>query len=189
MAAFGSLGSHRGLSPRVRGNPIRASARATNAGSIPAGAGEPDAMCSRRKTIGVYPRGCGGTAPELSGSSYPLGLSPRVRGNLVADLCQAGDQGSIPAGAGEPGRSPCIRAACTVYPRGCGGTRLTLLTASFPRGLSPRVRGNPRRSWSCPHRVGSIPAGAGEPLADRCRPGWRQVYPRGCGGTSVETGA
>ena len=53
------------------------------------------------------------------------------------------------------------------------------------RGLSPRVRGNPV-SWlilPSPERwTGSIPAGAGEP---RPRAAGLEVYPRGCGGTSL----
>ena len=51
-------------------------------------------------------------------------------------------------------------------------------------GLSPRVRGNPRRSMNPASMPGSIPARAGEPKTNRC--GWckQGVYPRACGGTS-----
>ena len=57
------------------------------------------------------------------------------------------------------------------------------MMACSPRGLSPRVRGNPdNRTDRGPGR-GSIPACAGEPSGrQRCRGGsW--VYPRVCGGT------
>ena len=217
-----------GLSPRVRGNrsprarptfprgSIPAGAGemcggtthltlpARVGGSIPAGAGEPDRVGIDR-TLGVYPRGCGGTcrfcrARSCGGTGCAdwrgLGLSPRVRGNLdrhprgseparfgrnmtalrgsiPAGSCRHSSRspdevagGSIPAGAGEPASLVC----CIVYPRGCGGTDVD---ADRSRGLSPRVRGNPspRRGRRChPNRrtvrpEGSIPAGAGEPLA------------------------
>ena len=49
---------------------------------------------------------------------------------------------SIPACAGEP--IPCLTyAGCvTVYPRVCGGTRMSSKGLTHSRGLSPRVRGN-----------------------------------------------
>ena len=57
---------------------------------------------------------------------------------------------------------------------------------SLPRpvpGLSPRVRGNQDLDELAASRAGSIPAGAGEPLARTTSPGRERVYPRGCGGT------
>ena len=53
-----------GLSPRVRGNPLRESMPCLSHGSIPACAGEP---CSTRRSqidATVYPRVCGGTRSE-----------------------------------------------------------------------------------------------------------------------------
>ena len=92
-----------GLSPRVRGNqkalngPIRASR------SIPACAGEPPAQ-ARRPTGGpaVYPRVCGGTPNVPNPALAAVGLSPRVRGNLVILRSRSGLMRSIPACAGEP---------------------------------------------------------------------------------------
>ena len=49
-----------GLSPRVRGSPTDARLQRWQAGSIPAGAGEPDKDRSTRPRCWVYPRGCGG---------------------------------------------------------------------------------------------------------------------------------
>ena len=76
-----------------------------------------------------------------------------------------------------------------VYPRGCGGAPPVSLDGLAKTGLSPRVRGSRRRARRRVHREGSIPAGAGEPLA--LVPGHprKRVYPRGCGGAhSVKSG-
>ena len=52
------------------------------------------------------------------------------------------------------------------------------------RGLSPRVRGSLAQANDGFNAVGSIPAGAGEPLRHPQPPRYRWVYPRGCGGAS-----
>ena len=52
-------------------------------------------------------------------------------------------------------------------------------------GLSPRVRGNPRLGLCGQPAVGSIPACAGEPGADRPKRMATGVYPRVCGGTAA----
>ena len=68
---YGSGADPEGLSPRVRGNPLRISvcARWADHGSIPARAGEPGATVYR----------CPAHAKHL------VGLSPRVRGNPLAN--------------------------------------------------------------------------------------------------------
>ena len=65
----------------------------------------------------------------------------------------------------------------------CGGTEEDVKQWTPPKGLSPRVRGNPKENSDENHRPWSIPACAGEPdAAARCyRAG--EVYPRVCGGT------
>ena len=155
--------------------------------SIPAGAGEPQNLFTGFDNLAVYPRGCGGTYHIGKSLDKTLGLSPRVRGNLLHRLraTTRGVVGSIPAGAGEPplpvlrglsprvrgnlhhnGLSPRVRGNLLspwhsshnrVYPRGCGGTK------SIPAGA-----GEP---YQCPG-AGSIPAGAGEPC---CRHGTRST--------------
>ena len=65
----------------------------------------------------------------------------------------------------------------------CGGTARASRGAVRPRGLSPRVRGNPRLTQWQSYRARSIPACAGEPVIGN---GYQQeipVYPRVCGGT------
>ena len=112
------------------------------------------------------------------------GLSPRVRGNLFKQLKQPLEKRSIPARAGEPCSVMPSGASASVYPRACGGTCSRIQDAGPRVGLSPRVRGNPKRT--CPERTcpGSIPARAGEPSHYSDSVARRKVYPRACGGTS-----
>ena len=71
----------RGLSPRVRGNPIQNFANLGYYRSIPARAGEPAWCPCAGNWPTVYPRACGGTARWASTPTRRRGLSPRVRGN------------------------------------------------------------------------------------------------------------
>ena len=73
------------------------------------------------------------------------GLSPRVRGNRVVAGGWCGPARSIPACAGEPSAACTGGITCTVYPRVCGGTNLGATGNLSISGLSPRVRGNPKR--------------------------------------------
>ena len=57
------------------------------------------------------------------------------------------------------------------------------MTSPSWAGLSPQVRGNPRPPTAPTRSPGSIPAGAGEPLAIDIHPYPIEVYPRRCGGT------
>ena len=172
-----------GLSPRVRGNPHSAGTGRQTAGSIPACAGEPDLRPGGVRRAWVYPRVCGGTLLPRWGVQASEGLSPRVRGNRAGTGLQTAVAGSIPACAGEPRRRNTRPRRSRVYPRVCGGTRVHGATPIGIRGLSPRVRGNRRKSPACRAGSGSIPACAGEPEWSwpfRDQPG---VYPRVCGGT------
>ena len=174
-----------GLSPRVRGNLTCHSLDRPRLRSIPACAGEPSPCVVHRSIARVYPRVCGGTASMMRRSRATGGLSPRVRGNPMDAVIARARNGSIPACAGEPATAPGPAGLPRVYPRVCGGTDSGEYKVVYGRGLSPRVRGNPRRAGLRPHRVRSIPACAGEPapLAEPTRDG--QVYPRVCGGTTT----
>ena len=193
-----------GLSPRMRGNLDRHPAGAARGGSIPAHAGEPGAVTADPASAdGSIPahagepnvaRSAAGSIPAHAGEPVAsfwssTGLSPRMRGNHS----KAFGAGSRTGG---------------VYPRACGGTRVTIefsgeLDGSIPAhagepapsvdehrgppGLSPRMRGNLRRRSAGQRlaRLGSIPAHAGEPTAGG-RPSLGltgRVYPRACGGT------
>ena len=96
------------------------------------------------------------------------------------------NSGSIPAGAGEPDLHSRCDLHSRVYPRGCGGARVIKEYLEPREGLSPRVRGslNIRRNPARPRR--SIPAGAGEPITNLRANLSQRVYPRGCGGASLD---
>ena len=172
-----------GLSPRVRGNPGATMGFSWWTRSIPACAGEPSICLPGRSALSVYPRVCGGTSVQIDGRVGNVGLSPRVRGNLMAAHSLGLTAGSIPACAGEPRRRTSHGYRPSVYPRVCGGTKASLTSVASTRGLSPRVRGNRSNELGGGTQDGSIPACAGEPP----RPGRTScaaaVYPRVCGGT------
>ena len=72
-----------GLSPRMRGNPLRLGRSRQPGRSIPAYAGEPVVMAAVISFLRVYPRVCGGTSRRCIKGSMGRGLSPRMRGNLA----------------------------------------------------------------------------------------------------------
>ena len=143
-------------------------------------------MCFIMSSSRVYPRVCGGTARRRAANRWAKGLSPRVRGNPQRISTQNSRVGSIPACAGEPAPPELIAGGQRVYPRVCGGTGIISYCMTWNRGLSPRVRGNPRIFSAALRFWRSIPACAGEP-----RPTWWaarpiKVYPRVCGGTDAK---
>ena len=175
----------KGLSPRVRGNPVGGRAPAVATGSIPACAGGPRSPGWGRRTGWVYPRVCGGTHNDNDDDDDADGLSPRVRGNPRLASASPSPAGSIPACAGEPKAASRLNPRWSVYPRVCGGTRTGRRPAAARRGLSPRVRGNLSQRTGNPASARSIPACAGEPFrSPDTGAGWR-VYPRVCGGTRL----
>jgi len=138
-----------------------------------------------REAIKVYPRGCGGTPEPRADADPPRGLSPRMRGHRDPQYTFSQSERSIPADAGAPLSAHVKDRFATVYPRGCGGTAVTLTHFAPRRGLSPRMRGHPAYLAYSKAASGSIPADAGAPLRViilHLMPG---VYPRGCGGTAV----
>ena len=149
-----------------------------------------------RWTQRVYPRPCGGAYVHvLIWSGTTQGLSPPVRGSLGTECLRKLGTRSIPARAGEPPVASVSATASGVYPRPCGGAVLPItvtVKSGSHSGLSPPVRGSlPRSRWQPGHHaMRSIPARAGEPLAagtgtSRELSG---VYPRPCGGATVQTG-
>ena len=157
-------------------------------GSIPACAGEPSSngrMCAGCR---VYPRVCGGTGVPIRLDLSDPGLSPRVRGNRAMADQLRGENGSIPACAGEPATLGQPTSAPGVYPRVCGGTKLLRMFPPSSTGLSPRVRGNRPgdHTWDLVDE-GLSPRVRGNhsiPGLPRCSTAGR-VYPRVCGGTLI----
>ena len=133
-----------GLSPRVRGNRMPVRRSNPPGGTIPACAGEPPRLRRPASPARDYPRVCGGTTIAGEAGTVITGLSPRVRGNLAFHFAVAFHFGTIPACAGEPYPLLRHRLFPRDYPRVCGGTGYQKLEWQKIRGLSPRVRGNPR---------------------------------------------
>ena len=172
-----------GLSPRVRGNRWRWHNALCHQGSIPACAGEPKSALQHLQQQRVYPRVCGGTGAMLRPAGQNHGLSPRVRGNPIANIHRQLHPRSIPACAGEPPRHTAATSPAQVYPRVCGGTGFRAQVRLGLRGLSPRVRGNRSAGRRSARTARSIPACAGEPNSRPAATTHRWVYPRVCGGT------
>ncbi len=175
--------TYEGLSPRARGNQIRAAMQERFRGTIPACAGEPDGRICVGRQLRDYPRVRGGTTHGWLTLHHHRGLSPRARGNqcpLGAAFCP---HGTIPACAGEPcSRSPC-RTCPGDYPRVRGGTKSLDDDLKGCKGLSPRARGNQGPPRGRAVSEGTIPACAGEPLSSSPRRTVTRDYPRVRGGT------
>ena len=173
-----------GLSPRMRGNRTAVFRRVPFLGSIPAHAGQPLHPYRIVWKEGVYPRACGATTLNSKIFHLVAGLSPRMRGNLLAHHKPRFYTGSIPAHAGQPFSNKEHFLNTWVYPRACGATDAVALELVDTLGLSPRMRGNRiKRSADGPTQ-GSIPAHAGQPRNDVKTDSQFKVYPRACGATS-----
>ena len=180
LAADGS-----GPSPRVRGIRVSPHRDGVALGSIPAGAGNPAGRRGGGGQVGVHPRGCGESLYGLEPVSDDDGPSPRVRGILFGSLDLEAVEGSIPAGAGNPGLPIAEARNHRVHPRGCGESLDSRGAKQTPRGPSPRVRGIPEQPRLHRPLLRSIPAGAGNPgLLERIEDAVR-VHPRGCGESAV----
>ena len=115
-----------GLSPRARGNLPGLIVSGGRLGPIPAGAGEPRADGYNQGRSRAYPRGRGGTLLKMDGLVSMGGLSPRARGNRRPRCCASPPAGPIPAGAGEPLAEQPGGGRMRAYPRGRGGTAITI---------------------------------------------------------------
>ena len=95
-----------GLSPPVRGSLTIGGTKGGRERSIPARAGEPHPCISQYRTVGVYPRPCGGAMSTVTKEWAVCGLSPPVRGSRIRRDRPDGGRRSIPARAGEPLATP-----------------------------------------------------------------------------------
>ena len=159
-AVFSMIG---GLSPRLRGHPLRRALDEPALGSIPALAGPPHGEADRGRSGRVYPRACGATRKVRHRAALQRGLSPRLRGHRKQISLDPMPDGSIPALAGPPPTTSCLAMNTRVYPRACGATRAPRPTESAEKGLSPRLRGHHIHHTPPLTGRGSIPALAGPP--------------------------
>ena len=150
-------------------------------GSIPACAGQTPVRSTCRTRIEVYPRVCGADVKTLAIRLLPPGLSPRVRGRLLAPTHRQVHDRSIPACAGQTCRCTLARLPPAVYPRVCGADRPTNAYEMIFEGLSPRVRGS-RGCHDARRNVRrSIPTCAGQPASPLTAIVMWRVYPHVCG--------
>ena len=132
--------------------------------SIPAGAGKPKIrlISGRKLTRRSIPAGAGKPASPMARPARRRGLSPRVRGSRRGQAppgTQGRRRGLSPRVRGSPRLQGPAAQLPQVYPRGCGEARREYAAArASVRGsqFSPLVAGV---------GLGSIPAGAGKPLA------------------------
>ena len=102
MASRISSATLMGLSPRVRGNRPRLCEPVGPQRSIPACTGKPSFAFTIRWSTTVYPRVYGETTTAPIPEAWMEGLSPRVRGNLLAGREIGPCPRSIPACTGKP---------------------------------------------------------------------------------------
>ena len=173
----------RGPSPRGRGNLVYLCLMVAGLGTIPARAGEPKTAGDGLYTNRDHPRAGGGTVPVGCLAPFPLGPSPRGRGNHVLIVVVQVLARTIPARAGEP-----ILIAGTLriiwdHPRAGGGTAPSATRLDIMAGPSPRGRGNHRLTINWRIFRGTIPARAGEPGSLSGMSSLLGDHPRAGGGT------
>ncbi len=152
-----------GRSPPTRGSQADVPPDRVAPGSIPAHAGEPRPWRRVRARPWVDPRPRGGATTRRRRCPSHQGRSPPTRGSLERCHHSTLRIGSIPAHAGEPTTSPRRRCSWWVDPRPRGGAAVDAALNGAAAGRSPPTRGSLRNDAHEVHRVGSIPAHAGEP--------------------------
>ena len=135
----------RGLSPPTRGIQPEFLYTRADFRSIPAYAGDPVLCWSIPPNLAVYPRLRGGSPMRRKRLSARPGLSPPTRGIQRRAYACACLNRSIPAYAGDPGRTCNALRASAVYPRLRGGSPHMRQPAASAAGLSPPTRGIPAR--------------------------------------------
>ena len=130
-----------GSSPRMRGTPIRASARHRRPGIIPAYAGNTTGNLKKSISAGDHPRVCGEHRTRPLHVRTEQGSSPRMRGTPLPDTSSCVRTGIIPAYAGNT--NTVYRYDCRYrdHPRVCGEHRKAHARSAVQGGSSPRMRG------------------------------------------------
>ena len=171
-----------GRSPRTRGSLNDRLDALRQRGSIPAHAGEPEALEIALKAPGVDPRARGGALRAATQARVEEGRSPRTRGSRTRRARWRRGPGSIPAHAGEPRAAETHRDQHQVDPRARGGARCPNRAGCPSCGRSPRTRGSRGGADRAPLSLRSIPAHAGEPSRRRPARHRPTVDPRARGG-------
>ena len=177
-----------GLSPRVRGSLPKSLLNSKHLRSIPTCTGQPPQPSCRACACSVYPHVCGADACVEMHLMYWMGLSPRVRGRISGLGLDVARLGSIPTCAGQTLMAVTLVPVTMVYPHVCGADDTLPVSTTSIGGLSPRVRGRPRRQAYAHQRRGSIPACAGQTLSLLLIIHLHAVYPRVCGADRFQSG-
>ncbi len=176
-----------GLSPCVRGYPGEIEWSRSGKGSIPVCTGLPMSAPVPILLYWVYPRVYGATSWCTAILIASRGLSPCVRGYPECGQIARGSQGSIPVCTGLPFCSFVQAWAARVYPRVYGATSYWTRMVTLGRGLSPCVRGYPKRLIPLMRILGSIPVCTGLPYQHSATVRGQRVYPRVYGATKSST--
>ena len=134
-------GAPEGLSPHVRGNPVRSAPFRALSRSIPACTGKPCLDHSVLKAYVVYPRMYGETTWQDDVTGEGQGLSPHVRGNPKESTCEyTGRKGLSPHVRGNRADAEASRTGVRSIPA-CTGKPGTRQGGSAPIGVYPRMYG------------------------------------------------
>ncbi len=113
---YGSEGS----SPRLRGTRARRIRIRSDAGIIPALAGNTNGLTTQLVLLRDHPRACGEHLPRSMSAIRLTGSSPRLRGTLTLPAIGPHEDGIIPALAGNTTRSTRRTRPPRDHPRACG---------------------------------------------------------------------
>ena len=132
-------------------------------GPIPAPAGQPASRMLAPGRMRAYPRSRGATVELRAPVTWSVGLSPLPRGNRLLLLRNRASIRPIPAPAGQPALCCKRLLSLRAYPRSRGATTWLCARTDSSWGLSPLPRGNRDAIRQQTHRLGPIPAPAGQP--------------------------
>ncbi len=170
-----------GPSPLTRGSPPRLAAHHAGRGSIPAHAGQPGTSAAAFLARRVHPRSRGAAIEQVLRRPRRWGPSPLTRGSPVSLAGRGGDQGSIPAHAGQPAGLHRRAGPARVHPRSRGAAVSSATQVAADQGPSPLTRGSQDLTGEFARARGSIPAHAGQPWTGPTKFVHRPVHPRSRG--------
>ena len=170
-----------GSSPHVRGTRGRWFAFWRSCGIIPACAGNTAVLTDSCFSKRDHPRMCGEHPADHSETIEDLGSSPHVRGTLVEGGRPVGQQGIIPACAGNTRRPSTLCLATWDHPRMCGEHIGRYTSFIGQPGSSPHVRGTHEMLDGADRNAGIIPACAGNTLGTLILCRLCGDHPRMCG--------
>ena len=176
-ASFGVLGS----SPRMRETHSRCRRAANVTGIIPAYAGNTVTgkfVCALCRD---HPRICGEHDNTRERTWSYQGSSPHMRGTCNFNKEYLGDDGIIPAYAGNTCSLFSFRCVARDHPRICGEHTGKVADGNQGKGSSPHMRGTPRLKPSFPTIIGIIPAYAGNTIRSASNHPAERDHPRICG--------